>query len=201
MKTIIFDFGSVIFNIDYSALYSKYFPSKKEFTYFRTQILTAEIRSSFNYGLALPKLEELAKKHPEYQTEIMATFHEYEKILAGVIPGMEELLQELSARGVAIYGLTNWSADNYVKLEHKYPNILAYMDGITVSGQEGIKKPDPNFFKILLDKYNIDPATAVFVDDKLANVETANSLGMDGVVFTSADKLISHLNSKYDLSI
>ena len=201
LKAIIFDFGSVIFKIDYAALYDKYFTDKQEFTYFLTQILTPEIRSSFNYGSILPKLEKLTLEHPKYKKEIMATFYEYERILTGIIPGMEALLQNLSAKNIAIYGLTNWASDAYIKLENTYPDILAYMDGVVVSGQEGMKKPDPEFFKVLLTRYNISPEQAVFVDDKPENIATANSLGLDGLVFTNATTLIKHLNDKYNLSL
>lgn len=200
MHIIIFDFGSVLFQVDYWNLYQKYFRTQEEYTYFRTEILTPELRSESHKGNALPMLQKLAAEHPEYSLPILATYYEYEEIITGVIPGMKTLLQKLDTQGVHIYGLTNWAADNYKTLERLHPEILHYMKGVVVSGQEGMKKPNPDFFNTLLSRYNIDPATALFVDDKPKNVETAKQLGMDGIVFKDAQQLSHYLHEKHILT-
>ena len=54
----------------------------------------------------------------------------------------------------------------------RYP-FLDWFDGIVISGEEKVAKPDPVIFRHLLDRYGLDPATTVFIDDSEANVRAA----------------------------
>jgi len=65
-------------------------------------------------------------------------------------------------------------------------DILEEFDGGTYSFQEHIKKPNPDFFRVLLDRYQIDPGESVFFDDKEENVIAARVLGMQAAVFRDA---------------
>ena len=67
--------------------------------------------------------------------------------------------------------------------------FLDWFDGLLVSGEEGIAKPDPAIFRLLLDRFGLDPAATFFVDDSEANVATARELGIDAVRFTGPRRL------------
>lgn len=66
-------------------------------------------------------------------------------------------------------------------------DFLSLLEGTVVSGIEKEVKPEPQIYRILLDRYSLKPEESVFIDDKEANVATARELGMHGIVFTSAD--------------
>jgi 2-haloacid dehalogenase len=65
-----------------------------------------------------------------------------------------------------------------------------------VSGEEGTRKPFPEFYQLLFDRYKIDPARALFIDDNLRNIKAAEALGLAGVHFTSAEALREELISQ-----
>ena len=51
-------------------------------------------------------------------------------------------------------------------------------------------KPDPGFFRLLFEKFDIDPEESIFTDDKPKNVEAAEELGMTGIVFTGREAFV-----------
>ena len=58
-----------------------------------------------------------------------------------------------------------------------------------MSGVEKMRKPHPEFFQILFDRYKVDPATSIFIDDNLKNIEAGNELGLTTIHFTSPERL------------
>jgi 2-haloacid dehalogenase len=92
----------------------------------------------------------------------------------------------------SLYALTNWSAETFpVALE--LFDFLHWFHGIVVSGQEKTRKPFPEIYRILLDRYSIEAPTAVFIDDNEENVQAAESFGMKGIHYLSPDQLKSEL--------
>src|SRR6185369_4877320 len=82
------------------------------------------------------------------------------------------------------YALTNWSAETFPPQRDRFA-FLSWFDGIVVSGEEGVIKPDPRIFAILLDRYRIAADEAVFIDDNPANAAAAAALGIHGIHFRS----------------
>lgn len=76
---------------------------------------------------------------------------------------------------------------NYIK------DILSDFDGGAYSFQEHIKKPNPEFFKILLNRYQLNPSETIFFDDKEKNVIAAQDLGMKAAVFADIDSIVEAL--------
>ncbi|PFG43245.1 2-haloacid dehalogenase [Isoptericola jiangsuensis] len=113
---------------------------------------------------------------------------EYAGTLAGPVPGSHQLVTELRAAGVPVYGLTNWAADTYHHAEPAAPAIGLLLD-VLVSGREGLAKPDPAIFRLAAARFALDPARTVFVDDVEANVTGARTAGFHGVVFTGTPAL------------
>ena len=65
--------------------------------------------------------------------------------------------------------------------------------GIVVSGEEGVIKPSPDIFRILLERFDLNARDAVFIDDNLRNVDAAAALGIDAHHYRSADALRNFL--------
>jgi 2-haloacid dehalogenase len=89
---------------------------------------------------------------------------------------------------VRLYALTNWSSE---KFDFTFPRFewLSWFAGIVVSGKERVVKPDPRIFRILFERYDVEPADAVYIDDVQHNVEAAAELGLRGLHFTSPEQL------------
>ncbi|HEY3430155.1 MAG TPA: HAD-IA family hydrolase, partial [Cyclobacteriaceae bacterium] len=109
--------------------------------------------------------------------------------IIGPIQGTVDIFKELKESGrYKIYGLTNWSAETFPWAEEKF-EFLQWFDGIVVSGIEKTRKPFPDFFQILFDRYQINPASAIFIDDSLRNIEGGKAVGLPGIHFSTPEQL------------
>jgi len=77
-------------------------------------------------------------------------------------------------------GLPRWLADW---------GLLGLFDVVFCSGDEGATKPDPAPFEITLERLGVAPDEAIFIDDSIRNVESARSLGIHSILFTTAEAL------------
>jgi 2-haloacid dehalogenase len=93
---------------------------------------------------------------------------------------------------VGLYALSNWSAETFAVARPRY-EFLDWFDGIVISGEEGVIKPDARIFQVLLERYSLTPATTVFIDDHAANVAAAEALGMPARLFVDAAALRTEL--------
>ena len=101
------------------------------------------------------------------------------------------MIQDLKDKGYKVYFLSNWSAWTHDLLirEGKF-DFLSMMDGGVFSFSVGYMKPHEEIYKILLNRYKIDPEKAIFFDGKEENIEAAKKLGIKGVVFNAPDSTI-----------
>jgi 2-haloacid dehalogenase len=114
-------------------------------------------------------------------------------MLAGPIDGTVEILRQLHQSGTRLYALTNWSAETFPIARRRF-GFLALFDGIVVSGEERLVKPDPRIYHRLVDRYGVDPKRAVFIDDSAPNaLAAAHYFGMHAHVFTDPDRLRADL--------
>lgn len=98
------------------------------------------------------------------------------------------LLSELKTAGHRVLALTNFSSETFPLAQRKYP-FLQVFEGIVVSGEEGLIKPDPAIYELLFARYAVDPKRSVFIDDSAANIATARQLGMQAIHFTGPQML------------
>jgi 2-haloacid dehalogenase len=92
------------------------------------------------------------------------------------------IARDLHASGIRTFGLTNWSARTFAIARRRF-TFLDEFDGIVVSGEVGVAKPDARIYRALLGRFRLAPAETLFIDDRRANVESAARLGIRGVVF------------------
>ena len=86
------------------------------------------------------------------------------------------MLADLHAAGVRLVALSNWSAETFPFAREQF-DFLAWFEEIVISGDVGVKKPDPRIFDHLQEQFCIEPAAALFIDDSSANVDAAKALG------------------------
>ena len=87
---------------------------------------------------------------------------EWEKMIGGAVEGMEQWITQLKLEGYRIYGLSNWSTETFPLVKDKY-KVFSMMDGIVMSGEEKIGKPDVRLYQILLDRYELKAEECVFL--------------------------------------
>jgi 2-haloacid dehalogenase len=194
INTIIFDLGNVLINWEPKLLYNKIFESEEQTNHFLENICTLTWNEEQDAGRSLSAgTKALIEEFPGHEEEIKSYYDRWEEMLNGPIEGTVEIFQKLKATGkYKIYALTNWSAELFPVALREF-EFLTWFDGIVVSGDEGIRKPEAAFFQILFDRYQVKPEDAVFIDDNLRNVEAARKLGIQSIRFTSAEELEKEL--------
>jgi 2-haloacid dehalogenase len=186
---VVFDLGGVLLDWDPRYLYRKLFADEAEMEAFLREVCTMEWHSSHDQGVPFAEsCAALAAAHPHYADFIHAWGSRSEEMIVGTIEGTIEILEELLERGVRCYALTNMERETYPQRVERYPFMRRFA-GTVVSSHEGVAKPDPEIYRRLLTRFDLDPARTVMIDDSAANVETAARLGMEAVRFQSPDAL------------
>jgi 2-haloacid dehalogenase len=190
LDTAVFDLGGVLADWDPRYLYRELFDGDEAaMEEFLDTVTTSEWNHAMDAGRDRAEaVTELVAAHPQHEALIRAWVDRWEDMLGAEIAGTAAVVDELADAGVRLLALTNWSAETFPTARLRYPSFARF-EGIVVSGEHGLAKPDPELFAVLMRSYEVDPATTVFVDDKDSNVEAAAALGFTGVVFTTPDGL------------
>jgi len=183
IKNIVFDFGGVLVDWNPTYLYSKLFDNETEMNHFLENICTPEWNIRQDAGRSLAKATELLQaKHPEYKELIGHYYGRWDEMLGGDIKENVRVLEMLRPK-YTLFGLTNWSAETITIAYNKY-DFFKHFDGIVVSGDENIVKPDPKLYQVLLNRYNLKANESLFIDDNLKNIEIAREMGFHTIHFT-----------------
>jgi len=184
-KTIVFDFGNVLINWNPRNLYRKLFADPAEMEHFLAHVCTAEWNLEQDRGRSwADAVKLLCAQHPAWAQLISAYATRWQEMLDGPIQGTVEILRELKIAGRPLYGLTNWSAETF-PIARKSFEFLDWFDGIVVSGDVKLAKPDARIYRHLLDTYGLTANETVFIDDSRANVEGAKAVGITALHFSS----------------
>ena len=188
IKNIIFDFGGVLIDWDPVYLYRKIFEDEREMEHFLENICTSEWNVQQDAGRSLAEATELLQaEHPEHKELIGHFYTRWDEMIGGDIKENVRVLEKLKPK-FPIYGLTNWSAETITIAYDKF-DFFELMDGIVVSGDEKLIKPDPKLYQVLLDRYNLKASESVFIDDNINNIETAQSMGFQTIHITEETDL------------
>ncbi len=139
---------------------------------------------------------ELSEKFPSYAHLISAWGERFGETISDPVPGMHAVVEELNARGVPLFAITNFSADFWAPFYEKERAFFARFRDIVVSGREKLLKPDPAIYYLALDRFGLKPGDALFIDDREINVEGAQAVGMHAHLFTTAEDLRGRLEAE-----
>ncbi len=194
IDTIIFDLGAVLIDWNPRHLYRKIFKTEEEITWFLENICTHEWNEKQDAGRPFEEAtEELLQKFPEHEFAIRAWYGRWQETMNGPIHGTVEILKQIKdQKQHRLYALTNWSEQTFPWALEQF-EFLHWFEGIVVSGHEKTRKPFPEFFQILFDRYQVTPAKALFIDDSLRNIEGAKAVGLPGIHFQSPEQLRKEL--------
>jgi 2-haloacid dehalogenase len=189
IDTVIFDLGNVLIGWDPRRLYRQLIDDEAQMEWFLREVCNSAWNEQQDAGRPWAEATALLRaKFPRHAEWIDAYHRRWEETLVGPIEESIALLAALKARGVRLLALTNWSQETFPVARQRYP-FLQWFEGIVVSGEERLIKPDPRIYQRLLDRYAVDPARALYIDDSARNVAAAEALGMRGWWFRDAAKL------------
>ena len=193
IDVVVFDLGGVLVDWNPRYLYRQLFDDADAMERFLTEVCSPEWNERQDAGRPWREgVAELIACHPD-QADLIAAYHErWPETLRGEIAETVDVLQELKALGLRLYALTNWSHETFPVARRRY-EFLDSFEGIVVSGEEKVIKPDPAIFHRLVTRYDIAPSHAVYIDDSPRNVAAAAGLGFHALRFVDADGLRKNL--------
>src|SRR5687767_11371995 len=194
---VIFDVGNVLYGWDPEAFLDRQLANDEARLRFIEDVDLYSWHDTLDAGRPFDEAAaELSEKFPAYAELIRAWGDRFGETIGDPVPGVHEIVEELDARGVPLFAITNFSADFWPPFRAKEDAFFRRFRDILVSGKEKLLKPDPAIYYRALDRFGLRPADALFVDDRLINVEGAVAIGMHGHLFTDAGGLRARLEAE-----
>lgn len=194
-NTIIFDLGGVLIDWSPEYVYLKEFRGNREkMNWFLNEICAWDWNMNQDAGYPLDQAtEERVALFPEYEELIRMYYGRWEEMLGHAHDDTLALLEKaINHSDYQVYALTNWSGETFPVAREKFP-WLSWFEGILVSGEEGMRKPHPEIYELMLTRFNLNPEKSVFIDDSLNNVKGSEAVGIKGIHFQSAEQLQNEL--------
>ncbi|NND62085.1 MAG: HAD family phosphatase [Flavobacteriaceae bacterium] len=195
IDTVIFDLGGVLIDWNPEYVYLKEFRGDRDkMNWFLNEICAWEWNANQDAGYSLEQatLDRIAL-FPEYERLIKMYYGRWEEMLGFAHEDTLDILKSVVDHpDYNVYALTNWSGETWPKAIEKFP-WLQWFEGILVSGDEGMRKPFPEIYELILSRYHIDRTRAVFIDDSKANVKGSEDVGLKALHFSSAVQLRNDL--------
>jgi HAD superfamily hydrolase (TIGR01509 family) len=105
--------------------------------------------------------------------------------------GLIEFLETINSRGGEVWCLSNDLSEWATKLRDRF-KLDRYLRGFIISGDVGLRKPDPAIFQYLISRLDVTAGDAVFVDDNHKNLDSATELGIQTILFDATGENPGH---------
>ena len=109
-----------------------------------------------------------------------------EKLANVLVPVPEgvKLLKKLHHQNAQVYLLSNFNSEAFAAVRRRHVDLFNLFDGVIVSGEVGLLKPNPRLFELILKRWNIaDASQCIYLDDAPENVQGANQFGLNAILF------------------
>ena len=187
---VVFDVGNVLYGWDPDSFFARRIVDEAARTRFLAESDFMAWHDALDGGRAFAEAAaDLTGRFPEYARVIQAWSDDFGDTITGPVSGVHEIVEELDARGVPLFGITNFSADFWTPFEARESAFFSRFRDIVVSGHEKMLKPDPAIYHLALGRFGLQPHEALFIDDRPINIHGAEAVGMHGHVFTDAASL------------
>jgi len=190
IDAVVFDLGGVLLDWNPRHLYRRLFGEDVEgMERFLAEVVTPDWNEKQDAGRSWDEaIAEAIASHPQHAALIRAYRERWEEMLGEPLSDSVTVLNELRGTGVRLYAITNWSQSTFPYGLARYP-FLQWFEDIVVSGREGVIKPDPAIFRLLISRSGIKASRSVFIDDTPKNVAAASLLGFHAIHFCNAVQL------------
>lgn len=193
---VVWDLGNVLIPWDRRFLFSKLIPDPEELNDFLNNVLTLEENAKLDAGTPLEQVAAgLIDRFPEHALLLEAFKTRWTETVGEPIAESVEILAALLKNDIRCLALSNWGWDTFEQVRARF-EFLDWFDGLLISGYEGVVKPDPAIFNLLCERYEVEPAGALFIDDSVKNIGAALELGFQTHHFTDSGLLRADLTSR-----
>jgi HAD superfamily hydrolase (TIGR01509 family) len=141
--------------------------------------------------------QRLINQHPQKAAQIQMVLDRWLPILTPIESSVE-LVRLFKEKGLGLYVISNFHRAAFDYIWSRYP-WLRLFDGMVISCETQTLKPEPAIYQTLLEKYSLNPAECLFIDDSPANVEGARQMGMHALQYISGEQIRRELEAQFQL--
>jgi len=189
-SSVVFDVGNVLVDWNPRAFFARHIADPARLDRFLGEVATLDWHLQHDAGRPFAETSaELVARHPDEADNIRLWGERFVEQIGAVLPGMTAIVAELDRRGVPLYALTNFSHEFWPAFAARESDLFAPFRDILVSGEVRLIKPDPAIYALALDRFGLAPGEALFIDDRLDNVEAAERAGFVAHRFEDAATL------------
>jgi 2-haloacid dehalogenase len=194
IRSVVFDIGGVLLDWDPRHLYGQLIADPAELDWFLEEVCTMEWNGTIDAGRSFEEAcADLAGRFPHH-AELVHAWKRQEEMIAGEVAGIAAVVERLRDAGIPLYLLTNMPTEIFVSRLERHP-VLRGFDGAVVSGREGVLKPSAEIFERLAARFDLDPASTLFIDDSEANIGGARAAGFVAHHFVDTPTLEAELRT------
>ncbi len=193
IRSVVFDVGKVLFEWDLRYLFAKLIDDAQELDWFLANVVTPEWHFQADAGRPLIEMvAERSAEFPGYGHLIAAYQTQFNETIPGPVPGSLDIVRDLAATGVPIFGITNFGHEFWEQFRPTQPIFDLFSD-IVVSGTEKMVKPDAAIYQLALSRFGLVQNEGIFIDDRMENVEAAKNNGFAAHHFINSPALRAEL--------
>ena len=193
ISTIVFDVGDVLVDFRYEDhMRDLGFREDAVRTLAENMVLT-DFWGEMDLGIRTEQdaVEKFCRELPQLRQEVIR-FWQNTQGLVREYSYAQPLLHSLKELGYRVYVLSNYPTET-AKRHWPTFRFLSEADGYLISGFEKIAKPDPRFYRLLEERFDVKLSECLFIDDREKNIDGAKAVGMQGLLFTGYEKLLKDL--------
>lgn len=193
IKTIVFDVGDVLIRFRYRDHMRDLGFSDEAVEELSNRMVLTVFWSEMDRGAKMEAdaVEHFTARMPEYAEEIR-TFWAHTEGLVREFPYAEGLVKGLKDAGYGVYVLSNYPEET-AKRHWPVFRFLPHADGYIISAYEKLVKPDPRLYRLLESRFGVNLSECLFIDDRQVNVDGAEAVGMQGLLFRGYEELLKDL--------
>ncbi|NIA69578.1 HAD family phosphatase [Pelagibius litoralis] len=195
IEAVVFDVGGVLIDWNPRHLYRKVFDDEAEMEHFLTEVCSKDWNDQADAGRPIAEITaELCAQHPDKQPMIESYYARFPEMMSGAIDGTVTLLEQLHNSGMPLFVLSNFSAETFPHAQRRF-DFFERFSGLLISGEEGMKKPDPRIYDLVVERFDLRPAHTLFIDDLADNTQAAVDAGWQARRFISPRQLEEDLRN------
>ena len=190
VRNVVFDFGGVLVNWRPQEIIDSFYAERDLRDALRTHAFQHDDWLDMDRGTLdeASVARRCAQRMARPEGELRALFEHVRAALTPIEPTVA-LLRELRERsGLKLYGLSNMSEAIFAYLEERH-DFFKLFDGIVVSAAVKLVKPEPAIYEHLRERFRLDFAESVFIDDLPRNIESARRVGLPAIQFVTTDQV------------
>lgn len=182
IEAVIFDIGNVLIRWQPEAYFDDRIGPAESAALFEAVDIHAMMMRIDQGGVFADVVEETALANPDWADQIRWVRDHWNDVAQPDIPHSVKLLRALRRKGVAVFALSNFGAQNFPMSEAKYP-FLKEFDRRYISGEMGMAKPNAAIYAAVEADCGLPPGRLFFADDRDDNIASAQARGWQTHLF------------------